>query len=78
MRATNSKPDHAPPTGFDGLAAICRAASHPVVAIGGLSLGDVVAVKAAGCIGMAVVSAIASADDPESATRELVRAWRTT
>lgn len=77
VRATSSKPDHAPPTGFDGLAAICRAASHPVIAIGGLSLGDVGAIKASGCTGMAVVSAIALSDDPEGATRELVRAWRT-
>ena len=29
VRATPSKPDHAPPTGFEGLAAICRAAVHP-------------------------------------------------
>lgn len=73
---TATKPDHAPPIGLDGLAAIRRAATHPVVAIGGLSLEHVRAVKAAGCVGIAVVSAVMSAPDPERATRELARAWR--
>ncbi len=75
IRATATKPDHARPIGIDGLSAIIRAATLPVVAIGGLSLADVAPVKRAGAAGMAVVSAIASAQDPEAATRALVSAW---
>ena len=75
--ATATKPDHAPPIGMDGLAAICRGAPCPAVAIGGLSLAHVAAVKVAGAAGIAVVSAIASAPDPEAAARDLAHAWRT-
>lgn len=76
VRSTATKPDHAPPIGFDGLAEITRAAPVPTVAIGGLKEADVVATRMAGCTGIAVVSAISAAHDPESATRALVRAWR--
>ncbi|TVQ52239.1 MAG: thiamine phosphate synthase [Rhodobacteraceae bacterium] len=76
VRATASKPDHATPIGFDGLARLVRVAPAPAVAIGGLGLGDAAAVKGAGAAGMAVVSAISRAPDPEAATRALVDAWR--
>ncbi len=75
VRATASKPDHAPPIGMAGLAAIVAAAPCPVVAIGGVTAGDAVAVRAAGAVGMAVVSAVTRAADPEAATRALVAAW---
>jgi thiamine-phosphate pyrophosphorylase len=73
--ATATKPDHSPPLGFDGLAALCAAAPLPVVAIGGLSAEHAGPVWRAGGIGMAVVSAICAAADPEQATREIARAW---
>lgn len=72
--ATGTKPDHAPPLGFAGLAAICAACPVPVVAIGGLSAGHVPAVRAAGAQGLAVVSAICAAADPASAARAFVTA----
>jgi thiamine-phosphate pyrophosphorylase len=75
VRATATKPDHAPPTGFDGLARIVAAAGLPAYAIGGIKQADAAAVKAAGCVGMAVVSAVVRADDPTGATRALVAAW---
>lgn len=75
IRATGSKADHAAPIGFDGLARICRAAPVPAVAIGGIGLADVAALKQAGAVGMAVISAIAGAPDPEAATRALADAW---
>jgi thiamine-phosphate pyrophosphorylase len=75
VRATATKPDHAAPTGFDGLARIVAAAGLPAYAIGGIKPSDAAAVKAAGCIGMAVVSAVVRADDPEAATRALVTEW---
>ncbi|MBM7868160.1 thiamine phosphate synthase [Heliobacterium gestii] len=59
----------APGIGLEGLAAICRAISIPVVGIGGLHAGNAAAVVAAGGRGVAVVSAIMSAGDPEQAAR---------
>lgn len=76
VRATATKPDHAAPLGFGGLAQVVAAAPVPVVAIGGLGLADVAPLRGAGCAGLAVVSAIAAAADPEAATRALVTAWR--
>jgi thiamine-phosphate pyrophosphorylase len=76
VRATPSKADHAPPIGFDGLARIIAGTSLPCYAIGGLKPDDAASVKAAGAIGMAVVSAVTRAADPQGATRALVNAWR--
>lgn len=75
VRATATKPDHAPPIGFEGLARIAASSPRPVVAIGGLGLGDAAALKAAGAAGMAVVSAVTRAADPLAATRALVQDW---
>lgn len=75
VRATASKADHAPPIGFDGLARIIGRTSLPCYAIGGLKPDDAAAVKAAGAIGMAVVSAVTRAVDPQAATRTLVAGW---
>ncbi|MZP30385.1 thiamine phosphate synthase [Heliobacterium undosum] len=61
----------APGIGLKGMAAICRAVSIPVVGIGGLHAGNAASVVAAGGRGVAVVSAIMGADDPEQAAREL-------
>jgi len=72
--ATATKPDHALPIGFDGLALICAASPVPSVAIGGLRAEHAGAVFAAGADGIAVVSAICAATDPEAATRELAAA----
>ncbi len=76
IRATATKPDHAQPIGFAGLAAIVARARVPVFAIGGLGLADVEAVKAAGAQGMAVVSAVTRSPDPQAATEALVARWR--
>jgi thiamine-phosphate pyrophosphorylase len=75
VRATPSKPDHAPPLGLDGLARIARATALPCMAIGGLAAPDARAVREAGCTGMAVVSAISRAPSPEIATRNLLHEW---
>jgi thiamine-phosphate pyrophosphorylase len=69
--ATGTKPDHARPLGFDGLAAVRDATSLPAVAIGGLGAAHVSAVLRAGCEGLALVSAICAAADPRSAAAEL-------
>ncbi len=67
VRATHTKPGAEKPVGLGGLAAACAAASVPVVAIGGLTLGDIAAVREAGAHAMAVVTAwLGPADDPWS------------
>jgi thiamine-phosphate pyrophosphorylase len=76
VRATPTKPDHATPIGFDGLAQIVAATALPTYAIGGLKPGDAGAVRATGAVGMAVVSAVTRAPDPEAATRALLAEWR--
>ncbi|TVP71808.1 MAG: thiamine phosphate synthase [Rhodobacteraceae bacterium] len=75
VRATATKPDHAPPLGMEGLAAIIAQARIPAFAIGGIGAGDAPALKHAGAIGMAVVTAISRAPDPEAATRALRDEW---
>jgi thiamine-phosphate pyrophosphorylase len=72
--ATPTKPDHKAPVGFDGLARLCATAPVPAVAIGGLAAAHAGAVLAAGARGLAVVSAICAAPDPEAAARAIAHA----
>lgn len=53
------------------LSAICKAVPIPIVAIGGLNLGNMEILKGSGAKGIAVVSAIMKADDPKTAAEEL-------
>lgn len=69
--ATATKPDAAPAMGVEGLAAIRLATALPIVAIGGLGLGNCSAAVAAGADGIAVVSAIMAAADPAAAAHAL-------
>lgn len=73
--ATGTKPDHAPPLGLAGLAAVRAATGLPAVAIGGLGVAQVPGVLDAGCDGLAIVSAICAAPDPESAARAFRQAF---
>jgi thiamine-phosphate pyrophosphorylase len=75
VRATATKPEAAAPVGFEGLARIAAASPVPTLAIGGLRAADAAAVRRSGAAGMAVVSAVCRAPDPEAATRALVKAW---
>ena len=74
--ATGTKPDHAEPTGFDGLAAIIAASPVPAVAIGGMTAAHARPAVAAGAAGLAVVSAVCAAADPEVAARSILDAVR--
>lgn len=70
---TGSKDSAYAARGLDALREIVTlVAPLPVVAIGGIDATDVGSVVAAGARGVAVVSAVAAAPDPERATRELV------
>ena len=69
--ATPTKTDTAPPLGLEGLREIRKAVNLPLVGIGGLSRNNAAEVVRSGADGVAVVSAIVAADDPETAAREL-------
>ncbi len=68
--ATTSKPDR-PPIGPQGLRLIAISAACPVLAIGGVTAGNVQSVLSAGAYGVAVLSAINNADDPTAAARTI-------
>ena len=73
--ATASKADAPPPIGVTGIAAIAatvrRRVPMPVGAISGITAANAGAVIAAGMDGVAVISAVCAAPDPEAATRAL-------
>ena len=75
IRATSTKTDHPEPLGIDGFAGLVASAPLPCVAIGGIEVGDVAALRRAGAAGVAVVSAVSGAADPAAATRALREAW---
>lgn len=72
--ATGSKADAGEPIGLGRIAEVAAAVKIPVVGIGGIAIGNARAVVQSGAAGVAVISAVMRADDPESATRELLRA----
>jgi thiamine-phosphate pyrophosphorylase len=69
--STPTKTDTAPALGLRGVALIRAAVSLPLVGIGGVKPGNAADIIQAGCDGVAVVSAIVSAPDPEKAALEL-------
>ncbi len=74
LRTTGSKAE-ATAIGLAGIRAMVAATSLPVVAIGGVRPEDVAALKAIGVRGVAVVSGVMSAEDPERAARAYCEAW---
>lgn len=77
---TLSKDSPYPARGIESLRAVVEILRpKPVVAIGGVDAGNLAEVIRAGAAGVAVISAAASAGDPEAAVRALARhaAWRT-
>ena len=67
--AQQTKSDAAAPLGLDGLRRLRGLTRRPIVAIGGLTPDNGAPAMAAGADGLAVVSAIVAADDPEAAAR---------
>ncbi|MEJ6401881.1 thiamine phosphate synthase [Yoonia sp. 2307UL14-13] len=76
IRATGSKSDHAPPIGFEGLTHIASATPLPCMAIGGLSAADIPTIAKCGCAGVAVISAISRANDPQRAAQAITDLWK--
>jgi thiamine-phosphate pyrophosphorylase len=73
--ATLSKDNLSPPIGLDGLSRVAfrarLASSCPVGAIAGIDASNAAEVIAAGADGIAVISALFMADDPEAEARRL-------
>jgi thiamine-phosphate pyrophosphorylase len=69
--ATGTKPDAGAPVGAPGIAAVRKLTALPLIAIGGIGAGNAADAIRAGADGIAVVSAIVAAPDPEAASGEL-------
>ncbi|SHE72512.1 thiamine-phosphate pyrophosphorylase [Mariniphaga anaerophila] len=69
--ATPTKTDTFQPFGLEGVKAVSSIARHPNVAIGGINMNNAAQVMAQGANGIAVVSAISSAENPRLAAEAL-------
>ena len=76
--STPSKADAGPALGPDGFAALARLAPDdiPVIGIGGITAANAPQIISGGAAGVAVIGAVLSAPDPESAARALAAAAR--
>lgn len=63
-------------TGLGGLASVCKAVTIPVVGIGGITIANAAPVISHGAVGVAVVSALMSAQNPTAAAQDLTTAIR--
>ncbi len=71
--ATPTKEDTAAPFGLEGCRAATELSKHRTVAIGGLNINTIHEAMQQGIEGVAVVSAIVSAESPSSAAAELLK-----
>ena len=62
--------------GFEEIAELVKVSTRPIVVGGGVKLKDIPDLAATGVHGFFVVSAVAGADNPRLAARELVNAWK--
>lgn len=69
--ATNTKHDAGDSIGVPGFNKLRQRIKCPVVGIGGINVGNAAAVMQAGASGIAVISSICSADNPNLAARDL-------
>lgn len=74
--STHTKTDTAAPFGLEGLREAVKLSVHPTVAIGGMNTKTAKDVMACGTDGIAVVSAIVSADSPCEAARNLLEVMK--
>lgn len=72
--STDTKTDAKQPIGLTGLSVIRKAVPEiPIVAIGGIHIEHVPAIRATGADGVAIISAISSAEHPIFATKSLLQ-----
>ena len=74
--ATSTKPDAGEPRGPQLLQAVRQVTRLPLVAISGITAANAPLAIQAGADGVAVISAVMAAPDPEAATRQLALAVR--
>lgn len=73
---TPSKAAYGEPQGVGRLREVVEKVSLPVYAIGGIKPGNIAAVRKTGVRGVALISAILSAGDPEAASQEILALLR--
>ncbi len=69
--ATPTKTDTKTPFGLEGACQAVQLSTHPTIGIGGINATNIAAVRATGLDGVAVVSAIMSAPNPQQVAQEL-------
>jgi thiamine-phosphate pyrophosphorylase len=74
--STYAKPDAGPAIGTQMLAKLATRYQVPIIGIGGITAQNAGAVLQAGAVGVAVITAVISAEDIVAATRELVVGMR--
>ncbi|WP_167145925.1 thiamine phosphate synthase [Actinomyces sp. ZJ308] len=75
VRDTATKADAPKSLGINGVVRMSALTDLPAVAIGGVTVADLPALRAGGLDGAAVVSAICTAEDPRRAAAALRAAW---
>lgn len=70
--ATDSKTDAGGPVGLERIAQVSLVCELPIVAIGGITLGNIAQVADAGADGAAVIAAVVCAESMHEAVRALV------
>lgn len=75
IRPTSTKPDHSPALGIAGFKRLCELSPVPAVAIGGIGERDIHQLRIAGASGVAMVSALCAATDPQKAAHRMVQEW---
>jgi len=71
---SDSKNDAGAAIGVDGFEKLAALVPHPAVAVGGITADRALQITVHGAAGVAVINAIFSSDDPESATRAIAAA----
>jgi thiamine-phosphate pyrophosphorylase len=72
--ASDSKNDAGAAIGVAGFEKLAALVPHPAVAVGGITADRALQITVHGAAGVAVINAIFSSDDPESATRAIAAA----
>lgn len=73
---TSSKIKHTPPKSLEELEKLCSAVSIPVIAIGGITLGNISPVIQCHVGGVAILSAFSQAEDPRHTIHTLENVWQ--
>lgn len=76
LHSTSTKLDTGATLGFEKIAEIVKVSPLPIVVGGGVKIEDIPALVKTGANGFFVVSAVAGANNPSLAARELVTAWK--